>query len=112
MVKFHIRKHNNHGCRCYRGGAEITDLKFSYTQKTAEMKLITTACAPGGQSQDRPNIAVIMTDDLGFSDLGCYGAEIETPNLDALAAAGLRFSQFYNTVKPTSQHTRTQIVQL
>ena len=38
-----------------------------------------------------------MTDDLGFSDLGSYGAEIETPNLDKLAAEGLRFSQFYNT---------------
>ena len=49
--------------------------------------------------QVRPNIVVIMTDDLGFSDLGCYGAEIETPVLDKLAAEGLRFSQFYNTAK-------------
>ena len=57
------------------------------------------AAPPRGQSQDRPNVVVIMTDDLGFSDLGCYGAEIETPNLDALAANGLRFSQFYNTAK-------------
>jgi len=40
-----------------------------------------------------------MVDDLGFSDLGCYGGEIETPNLDRLAAGGLRFSQFYNTAK-------------
>ena len=47
----------------------------------------------------RPNIVLIMADDLGFSDLGCYGSEIETPNLDALAAKGLRFSQFYNTAK-------------
>lgn len=47
----------------------------------------------------RPNIVLIMADDLGFSDLGCYGSEIETPNLDALAADGLRFSQFYNTAK-------------
>ena len=45
----------------------------------------------------RPNIIVIMTDDMGFSDLGCYGSEIATPNLDALAAGGLRFTQFYNT---------------
>ena len=44
-----------------------------------------------------PNIIVIMTDDMGYSDLGCYGSEIETPNLDGLAAAGIRFSQFYNT---------------
>ncbi len=48
---------------------------------------------------DRPNIVLIMADDLGFADLGCYGSEIETPNLDALAAQGLRFSQFYNTAK-------------
>lgn len=47
----------------------------------------------------RPNIVLIMADDLGFSDLGCYGSEIETPNLDALAAGGLRFNQFYNTAK-------------
>lgn len=44
----------------------------------------------------RPNIVVILADDLGFSDLGCYGGEIETPHLDRLAAGGLRFSQFYN----------------
>ncbi len=48
---------------------------------------------------ERPNIVLIMADDLGFSDLGCYGSEIETPNLDALAAGGLRFNQFYNTAK-------------
>jgi arylsulfatase A-like enzyme len=45
----------------------------------------------------RPNILIILADDLGYSDLGCYGGEIETPNLDALAANGLRFTQFYNT---------------
>lgn len=44
----------------------------------------------------RPNIVLIMSDDMGFSDLGCYGGEIDTPNLDALAAGGLRFTQFYN----------------
>lgn len=44
-----------------------------------------------------PNFLIILADDLGFSDLGCYGGEIATPNLDALAAGGLRFSQFYNT---------------
>jgi arylsulfatase A-like enzyme len=45
----------------------------------------------------KPNIIVILVDDMGFSDLGCYGSEIPTPNLDALAAGGLRFTQFYNT---------------
>ncbi|MCC7375230.1 MAG: arylsulfatase [Verrucomicrobiales bacterium] len=45
----------------------------------------------------RPNFLVILADDLGFSDLGCYGGEIRTPNLDRLAQRGLRFTQFYNT---------------
>ncbi|MDB5245957.1 MAG: sulfatase [Segetibacter sp.] len=45
----------------------------------------------------RPNIIVILADDLGFSDVGCYGGEIRTPNIDYLAANGLRFKQFYNT---------------
>jgi len=44
----------------------------------------------------RPNIVLILADDLGFSDLGCYGGEIDTPNLDRLAAEGMRFTQFYN----------------
>jgi arylsulfatase len=48
-------------------------------------------------SADRPNVLLILADDLGFSDLGCYGGEIDTPNLDALARNGLRFTQFYNT---------------
>jgi arylsulfatase len=47
----------------------------------------------------RPNIVFIMADDLGYSDLGCYGGEISTPNLDALAAGGLRFTDFYNTAR-------------
>ena len=47
-------------------------------------------------SGSRPNIVVIMVDDMGFSDIGCYGSEIPTPNIDKLAAEGLRFTQFYN----------------
>lgn len=46
---------------------------------------------------EKPNIIVILVDDMGFSDLGCYGSEIPTPHLDALAAEGVRFTQFYNT---------------
>jgi arylsulfatase A-like enzyme len=48
---------------------------------------------------ERPNVLLILADDLGFSDLGCYGGEIATPNLDALAKNGLRFTQFYNTAR-------------
>lgn len=50
----------------------------------------------GAQSSASPNIILILSDDMGYSDLGCYGGEVETPNLDALAANGLRFTQFYN----------------
>lgn len=46
-----------------------------------------------------PNVLIILADDLGYSDLGCYGGEIETPNLDGLASRGLRFTQFYNTAR-------------
>src|SRR6188474_1041552 len=46
-----------------------------------------------------PNVLLILADDLGYSDIGCYGSEIETPNLDALAKDGLRFTQFYNTAR-------------
>jgi arylsulfatase len=47
----------------------------------------------------RPNIILIMSDDMGYSDLGCYGGEIATPNLDGLAREGVRFTQFYNTAR-------------
>src|SRR3954466_1686204 len=47
----------------------------------------------------KPNILLILADDMGFSDAGCYGGEIQTPNLDRLAANGLRFTQFYNTAR-------------
>jgi arylsulfatase A-like enzyme len=47
----------------------------------------------------RPNLVIILADDMGFSDIGCYGGEIPTPHLDALARGGLRFTQFYNTAR-------------
>ena len=47
--------------------------------------------------EEKPNIIIVLVDDMGFSDIGCYGGEIETPNLDRLAAKGLRFTQFYNS---------------
>jgi arylsulfatase len=49
--------------------------------------------------ESRPNIIVIMVDDMGYSDIGCYGGEVNTPNIDMLAKEGLRFTQFYNTAK-------------
>ena len=47
----------------------------------------------------RPNVVLILVDDMGFSDIGCYGGEVRTPNLDRLAAGGVRLSQFYNTAR-------------
>ena len=58
------------------------------------------ACANGidaAEQNRRPNIVLIMADDMGYSDVGCYGGEIETPNIDQLAQGGLRLTQFYNT---------------
>jgi arylsulfatase A-like enzyme len=52
---------------------------------------------PTAAAAPRPNIVFILADDMGFSDIGCYGSEIETPNLDALAAGGLRFTDFHNS---------------
>ena len=49
--------------------------------------------------RSRPNIVLIMVDDMGYSDIGCYGGEVQTPHLDRLAEGGLRFTQFYNTAK-------------
>jgi len=50
-----------------------------------------------GAAREKPNVLLIMADDMGFSDLGCYGGEIETPYLNSLAKSGLKFTQFYNT---------------
>ncbi len=57
------------------------------------------ASGQGSALTGRPNIILIMADDMGYSDIGCYGGEINTPNLDKLAANGLRFTQFYNTAR-------------
>jgi arylsulfatase A-like enzyme len=63
------------------------------------LTLFFTLAAPAWEEPHRPNIVVILADDMGFSDIGCFGGEIATPHLDALAAGGLRFTQFYNTAR-------------
>lgn len=65
------------------------------------------------RADDAPNIVLIMSDDMGFSDLGCYGSEINTPHLDQLADHGLRFTQFYNTARccPTRAALLTGVYQ-
>jgi len=65
------------------------------------LALLLAALPLGGHAAtgDKPNVLIIFADDMGYSDLGCYGGEIATPNLDRLAANGLRFTQFYNTAR-------------
>ena len=65
----------------------------------ASFAFTATILAAGATAAQHPNILVILADDLGYSDLGCYGSEIETPNLDGLAKGGLQFTQFYNTAR-------------
>ncbi|MGM0530963.1 MAG: arylsulfatase [Bacteroidota bacterium] len=64
--------------------------------------------AVGNETGERPNIVLILADDMGFSDIGCYGGEINTPNLDRLAEEGMQFTQFYNTSK--SAPTRASLL--
>src|SRR5262249_24319865 len=70
--------------------------------KHATSLLLLTCCLHGpplASAADRPNIVVVLVDDLGFSDIGCYGGEVPTPNLDRLASRGVRFTQAYNAAR-------------
>jgi arylsulfatase len=67
------------------------------TTRIAALALFAFAPALALAAPSKPNIIVIMADDMGYSDIGCYGGEIETPNLDKLASNGLRYTHFYNT---------------
>lgn len=64
-----------------------------------ELGLLRASAAIQSATVAKPNILFIVADDMGYSDAGCYGSEIQTPNLDRLAAGGLRFTQFYNTAR-------------
>ncbi|MHC4168153.1 MAG: arylsulfatase [Planctomycetota bacterium] len=81
--------------------------------KLAALSAFGRMAAATGRGADRPNIILIMSDDMGFSDIGCYGGEINTPNLDRLASNGLRFTQFYNTARccPTRAALLTGVYQ-
>ena len=57
------------------------------------------ARATAGSPPGRPNILLILADDMGYSDLGCYGSEVKTPNIDRLAQNGIRFTHFYNAAR-------------
>ena len=66
-------------------------------QKNSLNLVLLLTCAAVASAASRPNIIVMMADDMGWSDIGCYGGEIQTPNLNNLAENGVRFTQFYNT---------------
>ena len=72
------------------------------------MFLVFLASSLVSSAVEKPNIILILVDDMGYSDIGCYGGEIETPNLDVLAAKGMRYSQMYNTSKCTT--TRSSLL--
>ncbi len=71
------------------------DFLKSVSMAIAALSIIQSANAAA--PAERPNVVIIFADDLGYSDIGCFGGEIETPNLDRLAGNGIRFNQFYNT---------------
>jgi arylsulfatase A-like enzyme len=71
-------------------------LWWALAMAVAGVAAVTSVFAATAQ---RPNVIIIMADDMGYSDLGSYGGEIQTPNLDALAQGGIRFTQFYNTAR-------------
>lgn len=80
-------------------------MKIRFLSLLALFSLISVATAA---EAPRPNIVVLLIDDVGFSDFGCYGSEIPTPNLDRLAAEGVRFTQFYNTARCST--TRASLI--
>jgi arylsulfatase A-like enzyme len=77
-----------------------TDIDILRTLIASVLAVIALSSAHA--ADPRPNIILIMADDMGFSDIGCYGGEIQTPNIDRLASEGLRFTQFYNNAKCTT----------
>ena len=83
--------------------AHSSPVRIAFVKYTALLTITllvlaaTFALAGTADAAERPNVIILFADDLGYSDIGCFGGEIETPNLDRLAAGGVRFNQFYNT---------------
>ena len=89
------------------------DTRFHFLVKLLALAMvplapIASSAASAAQADARPNIVLILVDDMGWSDIGPYGSEIPTPNLDALAARGVRFTQFYST--PRCSPTRASLL--
>jgi len=85
----------------------MSNLTNHFNKKTLKSSLLLFACfslfqftgLAQQQTGKKPNVIVILTDDMGYSDIGCFGSEVSTPNIDKLAANGLRFTHFYNTAR-------------
>jgi arylsulfatase A-like enzyme len=75
------------------------EMKKLFLPLLAGLLLGAITSVAANRAAEKPNILLILADDLGWSDIGCYGSEIKTPNLDALAKNGLRFTQFYNSAR-------------
>ncbi len=80
-------------------GSSVRKSMFGRRAFVASVSIFLISCSALVAAQPKPNILLIVADDMGFSDAGCYGGEIKTPNLDRLASGGLRFTQFYNTAR-------------
>ena len=93
------------GCTDAHSPAEEIDSSISSPQAPLSKNINTTV---DSESANRPNILLIIADDLGYSDLGSYGGEIHTPNIDDLAMSGVKFSQFY--ASPTCSVTRSMLM--
>ena len=72
------------------------------------------SCKSTNVKQEKPNIIVIMVDDMGYSDIGSYGGEIDSPNIDKMASEGLRFTNFYNCSRccPTNANFRPRTTKM
>lgn len=77
----------------------LLPLRFRLSCLSIPFFILVLACSRPEEKPIRPNIVLIMADDMGFSDIGCYGSEVATPNIDRLANEGMRFTQFYNMAK-------------
>ncbi len=92
MLVRHSRTTSRFQMRCWTQAVRLALAVLPWTT------LLACVCQ-AATLKPRPNIVLILADDMGYADAGCYGSEIQTPNLDALAKGGLRFTQFYNTAR-------------
>ena len=82
-----------------KGPTKDTPRSLRQPRITAILFCFSLALTCTAYTVEKPNVIIILVDDMGYSDVSCYGGEIDTPNLNHLAANGLRFTQFYNTAR-------------